>query len=190
MSKAPPTPCTGSTMTAAVFSVTWLAMSATSRRLIQLTSNGARGRKNHFCGAPQVVEAQAAVRPWKLCSTAATCVRPGRILNAILKAFSLASAPELIQNTLSNGRRENCEQLLRGARADFHGHGIGLEIHLRGLVGQRLRPALVAVAQRGHGVAAVQIQHLAAIARVQPDAVGADHFDGILRVDRREAVGG
>jgi len=63
MSKAPPTPCTGSTMTAAVFSVTWLAMSAMSRRLIQLTSNGARGRKNHFCGACQVVAAQAAVRP-------------------------------------------------------------------------------------------------------------------------------
>ncbi len=63
MSKAPPTPCTGSTMTAAVFPVTWFAMSATSRRRIQLTSNGARGRKYHFCGAPQVVEAQAAVRP-------------------------------------------------------------------------------------------------------------------------------
>jgi hypothetical protein len=34
-------------------------------------------------------------------------VRPGRILNAILNAFSLASAPELIQNTLSKGKREN-----------------------------------------------------------------------------------
>jgi hypothetical protein len=32
---------------------------------------------------------------------------PGRILNAILKAFSLASAPELIQNTLSKGRFAN-----------------------------------------------------------------------------------
>ena len=27
------------------------------------------------------------------------------------------------------------QQLLRGARADFHRHGIGLEIHLRGLIG-------------------------------------------------------
>src|SRR5262245_17507481 len=85
-------------------------MSATSRRLIQLTSNGARGRKNHFCGAPQVVDAHAAVRPWKLCSTAATCVRPGRFLNASLKAFSLASAPELIQNTLSNGSFEKASR--------------------------------------------------------------------------------
>ena len=53
-------------MTAAVFSVTWLAMSATSRRLIQLTSKGARGRKNHFCGAPQVVEAQAVKETYAL----------------------------------------------------------------------------------------------------------------------------
>ncbi len=43
-------------------------------------------------------------------------MRPGRNLNAILKAFSLASAPELIQNTLSNGSLLNFSSF-RAARA-------------------------------------------------------------------------
>ena len=81
------------------------------------------------------------------------------------------------------------QQLLCGARADFHRHGIGLEVHLRGLIAQRFRPAFVAVAERSHRVTAIEVQHLAAIARMQPDALGAHHFDGILRVDRRKAVG-
>jgi hypothetical protein len=82
------------------------------------------------------------------------------------------------------------QQLLRGARADFHGHGVGLEIHLRSLVGERLGPALVAVTQRCDGVAAIQIQHLAAVARVQPHAFRADDFDRVLRVNGRQSVGG
>jgi hypothetical protein len=95
----------------------------------------------------------------------------------------------LIQNTLSKGQLRKFQQLVRGTRANFHGHGIGLEIHLSSLTAKRLCPALVTVTERCDGVAAVQIQHLAAVARMQPDAFGADDFDRILRVDRREPVG-
>ena len=87
---------------------------ATLPRGMKLTSNGARGKKYHFCGAPQV--APAAGRAAMETPSTAHDLRPGRILNASLKAFSLASAPELIKNTLSNGSLRESQQLL-AARA-------------------------------------------------------------------------
>ncbi len=98
MSKAPPTPCTGSTITAAVARVTCAAMASGSRRGMKLTSNGVRGKPYHLPAAPQVIAPAPAVRPWNACSMATTCVRPV-IVNAIFSAFSFASAPLLTKNT-------------------------------------------------------------------------------------------
>ena len=100
MSKAPPTPCTGSTMTAAVSASTCAAMAPISRRGTQPTSKGARGNSYHFLSAPQVMAPAAAVRPWNAPSMATTFVRRV-ILKAMRSAFSLASAPELTKNTVS-----------------------------------------------------------------------------------------
>jgi len=49
--------------------------------------------------APHVSAPAAAVRPWKLYSSAAMCVRFGLMRNAIFSAFSFASAPLLTKNT-------------------------------------------------------------------------------------------
>ena len=72
---------------------------------MKLTSNGVRGKPYHFAAAPQVMAPAAAVRPWNECSIAATCVRRV-IVNAILRAFSFASAPLLTKNTLLKSRPE------------------------------------------------------------------------------------
>ena len=135
-SNAPPTPCTGSTTTAAVLSVI-CASAAASRRGRNFTSKGVRGKPYHFLAAPQVSAPAAAVRPWKLCSSATTSVRPGFSVNAIFSAFSLASAPLLMKNTLSTGRLRERDQLVRRARAHVHGHGIALEVHGARLLGER-----------------------------------------------------
>ena len=100
MSKAPPTPCTGSTITAATSSPTVPAIAEMSRRGTQLTSKGVRGNSYHFLSAPQVIAPAAAVRPWNPPSTATTRVRRV-ILNAMRSAFSLASAPEFTKKMLS-----------------------------------------------------------------------------------------
>ena len=80
---------------------------------MKLTSNGVRGKPYHFLSAPSVTAPAAAVRPWKLPSTATTCAR-SVLRSAILSAFSLASAPLLTRNTLANG---NCEKRTRRAAA-------------------------------------------------------------------------
>ena len=104
----------GSTTTAAVLSVI-CASALASRRGRNLTSNGVRGKPYHFLAAPQVSAPAAAVRPWKLCSSAMTSVRPGFSVNAIFRAFSLASAPLLMKNTLFTGSFEKATSL-RAAR--------------------------------------------------------------------------
>ena len=73
---APATPCTGSTITAAVSVPMTRASAARSPRGTNSTSNGACGKPYHFCAAPQVTAPAAAVRPWKLPSTATTLRRP------------------------------------------------------------------------------------------------------------------
>jgi hypothetical protein len=105
-SNAPPTPCTGSTTTAAVFAVI-CANPAVESRGMKVTSNGARGKPYHFSFAPQVSAPAPAVRPWKLCSSTTTSLRPGLRRNAIFSAFSVASAPLFTKNTLFTGSCEN-----------------------------------------------------------------------------------
>ena len=73
---------------------------------MNFTSNGVRGKPYHLPAAPQLSAAAAAVRPCQPCSRAMTSSRPV-IVKAIFSAFSLASAPLLTKNTLSNGSCEN-----------------------------------------------------------------------------------
>ena len=102
-STAPATPCTGSAMTAAVSAPTVRATALMSPRGTNSTSNGACGKPYHFLAAPHVTAPAAAVRPWKLPSIATTLRRPV-IFSASLRAFSFASAPVLMKNTVSRPR--------------------------------------------------------------------------------------
>jgi hypothetical protein len=103
-STAPPTPCTGSTMSAATSLARRASSAAASApaswRGRNVTGNGACGNACHFA-EPQVTAPAAAVRPWKLPSSASTRVRPVW-RKAILSAFSLASAPLLTRKTRSS----------------------------------------------------------------------------------------
>src|SRR6202043_4235368 len=105
-----PPPCTGSTMTAAVSVSTNRSTAAGSSRGANSTSNGVRGKPYHLPTAPQVTAPAAAVRPCQPCSSATALPRPV-ILNASFSAFSLASAPLLIQNTVSSPRPTNFARL-------------------------------------------------------------------------------
>ncbi len=86
-------------MTAAVSVPTRRGIAANSPFGMNSTSNGAFGKPYHFCIAPQVTAPAAAVRPWKLPSTATILRRPV-ILNASFMAFSFASAPVLMKNAV------------------------------------------------------------------------------------------
>ncbi len=105
-SSAPPTPCTGSTMTAAVSVPMMRSIAARSPRGTNSTSNGACGKPYHFFAAPQVTAPAAAVRPWKLPSTATTLRRPV-MRSASFSAFSFASAPVLMKNAVFSPRPAN-----------------------------------------------------------------------------------
>ena len=105
---APATPCTGSTITAAVSVPTARAIASTSPLGMNSTSNGVCGKPYHFFAAPQVTAPAAAVRPWKLPSTATTLRRPV-ILSASLSAFSFASAPVLTKNTVFKPSPAKCD---------------------------------------------------------------------------------
>ena len=156
---------------------------------MKLTSNGVRGKPYHFCIAPQVTAPAAAVRPWKAPSIAATCARPV-MRSATFRAFSLASAPLLTKNTLAKGRAENCTSRAAARLRTCHGHRVALEVALLRLDRQRRGEARVRVAQGGHGVAAVEIEHALAAAVGQPHAVRGNHLKRVLREHRREVVGG
>ena len=107
-------------------------------------------------------------------------------LKASFSAFSLASAPLLIQNTVSRPESHELRQAGGGALADCQGHSIGLKRHLPRLALERGQPARMTVAQARNRVPAVEIQDLAAVARMQPDALAMRHFDGILREHLRQ----
>ena len=102
-SSAPPTPWTGSTITAAVSVPMIRSIAAKSPRGTNSTSKGACGKPYHFLTAPQVTAPAAAVRPWKLPSMATTLRRPV-IRNASFSAFSFASAPVLMKNAVLRPR--------------------------------------------------------------------------------------
>ena len=116
------------------------------------------------------------------------CPRPV-VLNASFSAFSFASAPLLIQNTVSSPSAANLDEARGGAFADRHRQRVGLKRHLARLPLERGEPARVAVAQARNRVAAVKIEHLAAVARMKPDAFAMHDFDRILREHARQMSG-
>ena len=101
-------------------------------------------------------------------------------------AFSFASAPLLIQNTVSSPRPSEFRQARRRALADRHGHRIGLKRHLPRLAFERRQPARMAITQARDRVTAVKIQDLAAVARIQPHALAVRDLDRVLREHLRE----
>ena len=79
---------------------------------------------------------------------------------------------------------------LGGARPDLHRHGVRLEVAGLSLLGERLRPAGMPVAESGHGVPAVQIEHPLPLAVQQPHSLGRDDLERELREHGREEVMG
>jgi len=106
-------------MTAPV-SVEIAAAAATSSRGMNATSKGACGNPYHFFCAPQVTAPAAAVRPWKLPSTAMT-LRRCVVFSASFNAFSLASAPELMKKIVSNPRPQKLASRVAARRRTSSG---------------------------------------------------------------------
>ena len=96
----PPSPCTGSIITAAVFSFTAAATAARSFRGTKCTP-GTSGSKGSRYFAVQVVESEPMLRPWKACSKQTYSVRPCSfpIRRANFIAPSHASVPEFVKKT-------------------------------------------------------------------------------------------
>ena len=112
--RMPPSPCTGSIMTAAVFSFTAAATAARSPRGTKRTP-GTSGSKGSRYLAVQVVESAPIVRPWKAFSKATYSVRPCSLpmRRANFIAPSHASVPELVKKTFEG----NASRTSRSASA-------------------------------------------------------------------------
>ena len=97
----PPSPCTGSIITAAVFSFTAAATAERSSRGTKRTP-GISGSNGSRYFAVQVVDSAPIERPWKECSKATYSVRPCSfpMRRANFIAPSQASVPEFVKNTL------------------------------------------------------------------------------------------
>src|SRR5664280_222123 len=94
--RAPATPWTGSRITAATSLVTARSRAAASSNGTHVTTNGSTGNP-YQRSWPAVTAPEAAMRPWNAPSTATTRGRPVA-RNAMRRAFSFASAPELTKN--------------------------------------------------------------------------------------------
>jgi hypothetical protein len=76
------------------------------------------------------------------------------------------------------------------AHPHFHGYCITLKIAQCGLTSDRTRPTRMLVTEGRNGMSAIQVENPATVTRVQPDTLGIDDLDGVLRKDRREMIGG
>ena len=153
---------------------------AGSSRGVKPTSKGVRGKPYHFPTRAPGHRARGGGA-----SVPALFQRDGlgaaghleRQLQRVFVGLGAAVDPE---HGLEAETRE-LRQPRRGALANRHGQRIGLERHLARLALERGQPARMAVAQAGDRMAAVEIQDLAAVARMQPDAFAVHHLDRILR---------
>ena len=160
-STAPPTPCTGSTMTAAVSVPTMRSIASRSPRGTNSTSNGACGKPYHFCIAPQVTAPAAAVRPWKLPSTATTLRRPV-ILQRELERVLVRLGARVDEEHGVQPKAREAREARRGARAHLERHGVALEDQRVRLLLERREQARMASSRarrprgrrRGRGCAA------------------------------------
>ena len=154
----------------------------------ELTSNGARGKPYHFCCAPQVTRAGRGGAAVEAAFDRDDLRARRVILNASFSAFSFASAPLLTKNTLSKASPQKSHEPRRRAPAHVAcGTALLWKLQRARLLGQRLGPARVAVAERGDGVAAVEIEHRARRG-VAATRLRRTHFDRILRKHRREVI--
>jgi len=80
------------------------------------------------------------------------------------------------------------EQEAGGLRAHLHRDRVALELTPPGLAGEGGGPPRMAVAERGDGVPAVEIEHPLAAAAGEPHALGGGDLERILRKYRREEV--
>ena len=107
-----------------------------------------------------------------------------RQLERILIGFGAAVEPE---NSIQSQAHE-LRQPGGGALAYAQVQRIGLKRHLPRLALERGQPARVTVTQPGDRMAAVEIQNLAAVARVQPHAIAMRHLDRVLRKHLRQVA--
>ena len=106
----PVSPCTGSSRTAAVRSVT--AARRAPGSLGTTTNPGTRGANGACLVSCGVADSAPYVRPWNPPSTTTTSP-PGRARRTSLIAASTASAPELVKNTLPPSDRSDSRRASR-----------------------------------------------------------------------------
>jgi len=145
------------------------------------TSN-APANPYHLLAAPPGHAPAAAVRPWKLPSIAPPCAArdPQRELERVIVGLGAGVAEEHRVEALAGEVGET----RRSARAaPSERHGIALEQ-------QRARLVLSARGHRGlrvsrapHGVAAVEVEDAAAVARAQRAALGVHHVRSATGID-------
>ena len=104
--RIPPSPCTGSIITAAVLSLTAAATAARSFRGTKRTP-GTSGSKGSRYLAVHVVESAPMDRPWNECSKTTYSIRPCSlpIRRANFIAPSHASVPEFVKKTFEGKAR-------------------------------------------------------------------------------------
>ncbi len=160
-------------ITAAVDESTAALSATVSSRGTNCTSNGARGKPYHEFSAPQVTAAAAAVRPWKLCSSATIFGRPVT-LSAIRSAFSFASAPLFTKNTRPTPGGANAASASAASSRILSGSAFVWNTRSRARARDRVGQPRVAVAERGHRVSAIEIEHASTLRVLEPHA-GALH---------------
>src|SRR5437660_1053340 len=112
--RTPPSPCTGSTITAAVrdADTAWSTAAQSSRGTIRMP--GTSGSSGFLYSGRSVAASVAKRRPWKLPLKATISLFPDH-LRANLNAASFASAPELQKNTRSANDRATSSSASRSA---------------------------------------------------------------------------
>ena len=175
----PPSPSIGSSSTMAVDSPTAAASASPSPKGTYCTPPGSGAKAAAFDGCPVRASAPI-VRPWKAPSAVITSGRP--VSRLILKAISLASAPELQKKTRP-GRPASSSSRSASSDAGLVHRQVGDVPELLRLRGDRLDDLRVRVAEDRRRDAAEQVGVLAAVDVGQTVAPGA-----VVQRDRRRLV--
>ena len=115
-------------------------------------------------------------------------LRPAGHLERQLQRVLVRLGAAVDEEHAGDGQPGKAHQPFGRARANLHRHGVGLEVAGLRLLGQRAREAGMSVAESGHGMTAIQIEHTLATAVGEPDALAGHHFDRVLRKYRRKKI--
>ena len=175
-------------ITAATRESTAAASASGSSRGTVRTRNGASGKAYHFA-EPSVTAEAAAVRPWNPPVSATTVSRPGpaakRQPQGVLVRLGAAAHEERAVEPVGG---EVHERFAGGGAFGARDRG-GLEEDPRRDLVQAFEDGRMAVAEPRDRVAAVEVDQLPSVRRLQHDAFARDHFQRQLGVDGEQRRG-